>query len=122
MSDGATDMYHEMKTRPIERASIDDATPAEWDAAAAKVTATQVHIGNVCDNLKRMLIEKNRKYGDSALNPIRVFAKSDTVEQLRVRIDDKLNRLRNQQIDEDEDVVDDLLGYLVLYKIAVGRK
>jgi hypothetical protein len=40
------------------------------------------------------------------------------MEQIRVRIDDKLSRLRNQQADEDEDVIDDLIGYLVLLKVA----
>lgn len=65
-----------------------------------------------------MLIEKNRKYGDSALNPMRIFSKASTMEQLKVRLDDKLSRLRNVQEDEDEDVVSDLIGYLVLFKVA----
>ncbi len=82
---------------------------------------TQVEISNVCDSIKEMLLEKNRKYGDSALNPIRIFSKSDTVEQLKVRIDDKLNRLKNLQPDETEDVVDDLIGYLILLKIKTKK-
>ena len=61
-----------------------------------------------------MLIEKNRKYGDSALNPARIFSKADNVAQLHTRIDDKLNRIKNAQDDEDEDVIADLIGYLVL--------
>lgn len=65
-----------------------------------------------------MLIEKNRKYGDSALNPARIFSKASNIEQIKVRIDDKLNRIKNAQDDEDEDVVMDLIGYLVLLKIA----
>lgn len=65
-----------------------------------------------------MLLEKNRKYGDSALSPVRIFSKSDNLEQIRVRLDDKLSRLRNQQGDEDEDVITDLIGYLILYKVA----
>ena len=73
---------------------------------------------NVCAEVRDMLLEKNRKYGNSALDPVRVFSKADRLEQLKVRIDDKLSRIRNAQSDEDEDVVDDLLGYLVLYKIA----
>ena len=72
----------------------------------------------VCDEVRDMLLEKNRKYGNSALDPVRVFSKADRLEQLKVRIDDKLSRIRNAQSDEDEDVVDDLIGYLVLYKIA----
>lgn len=68
------------------------------------------------------LIEKNRKYGDSALNPKRVFSQASSVEQIKVRIDDKLSRIANQQEDEDEDVVWDLIGYLVLLRISESRK
>ena len=85
-------------------------------------TETQEKISKVCDEIKEMLIEKNRKYGDSALNPIRIFAKSDTVEQLKVRIDDKLNRLKNIQNDDTEDVINDLVGYLILLKVAEEEK
>ena len=85
-------------------------------------TETQEKISKVCDNVKDMLIEKNRKYGDSALNPIRIFSKSDTVEQLKVRIDDKLNRFKNMQKDDTEDVINDLIGYLILLKVAEERE
>lgn len=65
-----------------------------------------------------LLIEKNRKYGDSALNPARIFSKASNIEQLKVRLDDKLSRIKNAQDDEDEDVIADLIGYLVLLTIA----
>ena len=84
----------------------------------SKLGQTQADIVTICDSIKELLLEKNRKYGDSALNPVRVFSKSDSIEQIRVRLDDKLSRLRNQQQDEDEDVVSDLIGYLVLLKVA----
>ena len=47
-----------------------------------------------------LLIDKNRLYGNSALDPMRVFSKAGHLEQLRVRMDDKLSRIRNQQPDE----------------------
>lgn len=72
----------------------------------------------VLDRIGNLLIEKNEAYGNSALNPIRIFSKADTLEQLRVRIDDKLNRLAKGHEYPSEDTVDDLLGYLVLYKIG----
>lgn len=84
----------------------------------SKIAQTQVDIATTCDGIKELLLEKNRKYGDSALNPVRIFSKSDTLEQLRVRMDDKLSRLRNQQDDDDEDAISDLIGYLVLYQVA----
>ena len=82
-----------------------------------ELLGTHQKILKVCDEVKNMLLEKNRKYGDAALSPIRIFAKSDTVEQLKVRIDDKLNRFKNIQKDDTEDVVNDLIGYLMLLKV-----
>lgn len=75
----------------------------------------------VLEDVATLLLDKNRKYGDAALSPIRVFSKSSPLEQLRVRMDDKLSRIVNQQADEDEDVYRDLLGYLVIYEIAKRR-
>jgi hypothetical protein len=83
---------------------------------------TQQAIIETCDDLKELLLEKNRKYGNSALSPVRIFSKADTLEQLFVRADDKLNRIRNRQNDEDEDVVSDLAGYLILIKVAMRLK
>ena len=79
---------------------------------------TQQKIVDKCAEIAELLVEKNRKYGNSALDPIRVFAKSDTLEQIRVRMDDKINRIKNGQSDEDEDVYLDLTGYLILYMVA----
>lgn len=78
-------------------------------------------IVKMCDEIKLMLLEKNRKYGNSALEPVRVFSKSDALEQIRVRMDDKLSRIRNAQADDNEDAYMDLVGYLVLYLVARGR-
>ena len=61
------------------------------------------------DNIKNMLIEKNMKYGDSALNPVRIMSKADSVEQIKVRIDDKLSRLSQGHTDDNEDVIHHLL-------------
>ena len=76
-------------------------------------------IAEACDTIKALLIDKNRKYGNSVLEPIRIFSKADTIEQIKVRIDDKLNRVRNIQWDDSEDTIDDLIGYLVILKIAL---
>lgn len=76
----------------------------------------------VVNDIETMLLEKNRKYGNSALDPVRIFSKASTLEQLKVRMDDKLSRLRSAQTDEDEDVIDDLIGYLLIYKVALVNK
>jgi hypothetical protein len=84
---------------------------------------TQTHISMICDQIKELLLEKNSKYGDSALNPARIFSKADATEQILVRIDDKLNRIQKGAglLANDEDVVNDLIGYLVLLKISLAR-
>ena len=84
---------------------------------------TELKISGVCDDIKELLIHKNRKYGNSALNPIRVFSSSDNTEQLLVRIDDKLNRIKHGEniLYDDEDVIQDLIGYLVLLKISLNK-
>ena len=82
---------------------------------------TEIRISEVCDDIKKLLIHKNRKYGDSALKPNRIFSKCSATEQLLVRIDDKLNRIMKGAglLANDEDVVNDLIGYLVLLKISM---
>ena len=87
-----------------------------------QITQTQTDIACVCDEIRNLLLEKNRKYGDSALNPVRIFSKASVLEQLKVRMDDKLSRLRNAQDDEDEDPTTDLIGYLILYKVALRQQ
>lgn len=79
-------------------------------------------LDTVLGNIRELLIEKNRKYGDSALSPSRIFSRASSKEQLKVRIDDKLTRIANQEPDEDEDCIEDLTGYLVIYKIAELRE
>ena len=82
----------------------------------------ELKISGVCDDIKELLIHKNRKYGNSALKPNRIFSKSSATEQLLVRIDDKLNRIMKGAglLATDEDVVNDLIGYLVLLKIGMN--
>jgi len=84
---------------------------------------TQKDIEFVCDSIKDLLISKNRKYGDSALEPNRIFSNASATEQILVRIDDKLNRIMKGAgiLGDDEDVLQDLIGYLILLKISLKR-
>lgn len=78
--------------------------------------STQDLIRKVCDEVKEMLVKKNISYGDSALNPVRVFSRCSSEEQLKVRIDDKLSRImRGHELNED--TIQDLIGYLILLKV-----
>ena len=71
-----------------------------------------------CAALRDMLIEKNRKYGNSAIEPMRIASKASPEEQILVRFDDKLSRLRSSQADDNEDVWSDLIGYGILLRVC----
>ena len=87
------------------------------------MTNSQLEIAQVCDRVKDLLLKKNEKYGDSALSPVRIMSKAQNVEQICVRIDDKLSRIKSGAglLATDEDVVLDLIGYFVLLKVALDR-
>lgn len=86
------------------------------------LTQSQKEIAALCDRLKETLLSKNRKYGDSALSPVRILSKIDAVDGIDTRLDDKLNRIKNAQDDEDEDPSFDAAGYFVLRCIAIARR
>jgi hypothetical protein len=77
----------------------------------------------VMQEIKELLLEKNEKYGNSALEPLGVFSKLSPEEGLLIRIDDKLKRIKNGSLEkDDEDVINDLIGYLVLLKIYQNQQ
>lgn len=78
----------------------------------------QAEIARECDAVRDMLLAKNAAYGNSALEPLRLFSSADPSEQLRVRIDDKLSRIGRGNEYGDDDTILDLIGYLVLLRIA----
>jgi len=77
-----------------------------------------------CNDIRNLLIAKNKKYGNSALNPVRLFSKGSAEEGINVRIDDKLSRIShgfgNDTTATDataEDTEQDLIGYLILKRV-----
>lgn len=80
-----------------------------------KITAT-------CDEIKEMLIAKNAAYGNSAADPLRIFSKVSALEQINVRIDDKLSRIARGSEYGNEDTELDLIGYLVLKRVVKGME
>ena len=72
------------------------------------------------ETISNLLKEKNKAYGNTALNPTNIFSKLNAIEAICARIDDKLARIKNKGInDETEDTVDDLIGYLLLLKMSM---
>jgi hypothetical protein len=80
---------------------------------------TAQKISDKCDEIKELLLLKNKAYGSAALDPLNIFYDGDPSAGICVRIDDKLKRIKNVGInDETEDSVKDLVGYLILLIIS----
>jgi len=83
------------------------------------MTTITSRIATTCEDIKLLLLEKNAKYGNSAVEPLSIFSKQGNAAAICARIDDKLSRIANTGLnDSTEDTLDDLIGYLILLKIA----
>ena len=78
---------------------------------------TQKKIESVFNNMRDLVLEKNKRYGDSALNPIKCFSKVSADESIRIRLDDKLKRIMNASEIRKNDVAD-IIGYLSLLCVS----
>lgn len=92
------------------------ASPASDESEVART------IRVVCNDICQMLLVKNARYGNSAIEPLRIFSRADPLAQIDVRIDDKLSRIAARQADDDEDPERDLLGYLILKQVALRMR
>lgn len=72
------------------------------------------------ESIALLLIEKNRAYGNSALDPVRIWSDASPGEAIRVRLDDKVSRLVRGHA-AGEDTLFDLIGYLFLLRIFDTR-
>jgi hypothetical protein len=84
--------------------------------------SVQEQIKIVLKRIGSLLIEKNRKYGNSAICPKRIFSTADAEEQIKVRLDDKLSRIANHQDDDNEDPILDSVGYMILLMVLRNLK
>ena len=81
--------------------------------------STRNKIKRKCKDLEELLLMKNSKYGNSALDPLNIFSEANAVAGIKMRIDDKLKRIKNAGlVDATEDTLQDLAGYLILLMIA----
>ena len=74
--------------------------------------ATSYKIKQVTESLNELLQEKNRRYGNSALEPLESI-KYTAEDGIKIRLADKLKRIINSDQLRKNDV-SDCLGYLVL--------
>ena len=87
-----------------------------------ELTDTQRQIKKECDQIAALLITKNAAYGNSFSEPINIFSRQTPEEQLKIRIDDKLNRLAKGSTFQNEDTILDLVGYLILLRVLDNQR
>lgn len=79
-------------------------------------------VRSICNEMADFLVEKNKCYGNSALDPIHCFYKGDEKQALLVRIDDKISRLMRGKEYGQDDTIKDLHGYLVLLEVLKRKE
>ena len=97
------------------------AHPDYFDVRYEKLTESQMKIVEICDSMKDLLLYKNQKYGDSALNPNNIFYKGDSTNSIKIRLDDKIGRIKNCEETRINDVAD-VIGYCTLLLVSIGAE
>lgn len=82
------------------------------------MSSFEQNVRRILEGVADTVVQKNQAYGDSALNPIRVFSKTDRMEQLYTRLDDKLSRVQKGHEYPGDDTIRDIIGYCTLILIA----
>lgn len=86
---------------------------------------TKEKIIEITNSMQNLLLYKNEKYGDSALNPKNIFYKGNSSNSILIRLDDKIGRIKNNkdELPRTNDVCD-IIGYcvLLLASMNVGEK
>lgn len=80
----------------------------------------QEEIKEKCNEIRDLLIDKNISYGNSAFDRGVLFD-IDPIHAIQARINDKMNRIINNQSYKNEDDLKDLTGYLILLQIAIDE-
>lgn len=82
---------------------------------------TQKKITELLDGMKDLLLYKNQKYGDSAINPKKIFYKGDSTNSILIRLDDKIGRVMSNTEEKPRvNDIADIIGYCTLLLISMG--
>jgi hypothetical protein len=82
---------------------------------------TQQKIHELMGAMKDLLLYKNQKYGDSAINPKKIFYKGDSTNSILIRLDDKIGRVMSNTEEKPRiNDVCDIIGYCTLLLISMG--
>ena len=82
-------------------------------------------INNVYTSMSNLIKEKNRRYGNSVMEPLGIFnsyvseLNDESLNGILIRLDDKLKRIKNSKKLRKNDV-SDLMGYLAFLCVNKG--
>lgn len=86
-----------------------------------KDTPTQQKIKDILSGMTDLLLYKNRKYGDAAINPKKIFYKGDSTNSILIRLDDKIGRVMSNTEEKPRvNDVADIIGYCTLLLVSMG--
>lgn len=82
---------------------------------------TQQKIKDIFSGMTDLLLYKNEKYGDSAINPKKIFYKGDSANSILIRLDDKIGRVMSNTEEKPRvNDVADIIGYCTLLLVSMG--
>ena len=94
----------------------DKAYDTTFPSSMDDVTNEKPKFKETLDSINSLLEYKNKKYGNAALEPLKIFQGKCKVGQ---RLDDKLARVKNSDSLKKNDIAD-LIGYLTLVCVENG--
>lgn len=69
--------------------------------------------------LKALLMERRGSHGNSIYDPVGIFSSDSWRDKIRALVDLKLERVKNHRTEDSlNDSINDLMGYLTLYKVG----
>ena len=103
-----------------------DGEGKKWESAngidwTEKMSNTQMKLVDVLDGMKDLLLYKNKRYGDSAINPKKIFYKGDSTNSILIRLDDKIGRVMSNTDDKPRvNDIADIIGYCTLLLVSMN--
>lgn len=100
----------------VSRNTFDPSSLSPWSE-----TPTQQKIKDILSGMTDLLLYKNKKYGDSAINPKKIFYKGDSTNSILIRLDDKIGRVMSNTEEKPRvNDVADIIGYCTLLLVSMG--
>ena len=70
------------------------------------------------DSQYELMVQRNKDHGDAVFKPVSVFSDAPAYERVKIMLDYKLTRYRAGHTDLSTENINDLIGYLLLWKMC----